>query len=548
MAIVEMKHVDMLALRRDKQALLRAVQKLRCFQITPQQTDAYTFNPARSAQDLPSLEETLTRMDWAIGKLSRYNTVKKPFLSDLPSISEQQAEDLIAGLPSALQTIKTLEALERKAGDLRGQSARVGAAREQLLPWQSLNVPLHEIHDTKSTVQMLGTLPKEALETWLAEGNSGDLCYVKEISQQRDLACVYLVLHRFVKDEALQKLKDIGFTQVSLRDVLETAAERIRSLDAEKAELERGQQETVAQIQALAVHTATLQKLHDLLFSKRERLQAAKQLTESEQTFFLQGWVPAPMTQTVEETLKKVSPTIALDFYDPRESEEPPVLLHNSMLAAPYESVVSGFSLPAPRSFDPTAIMMPFFVNFMGMMISDAGYGLMMAIILPILILARKPAPGTRRLMWILTAGAVATIFWGALYNSWFGFGLFPSVFDPMKNAMPVMMVSHEKRDARDDGMRGGRRAAPVHGDGHRGVSEDPAGEMAGRDLRPRQLGDDSNRHRAAADPGNEGRNVDRARGRGDRVVYGRAEQNQEPDQADSQRAWRVVRHFELGQ
>jgi V/A-type H+/Na+-transporting ATPase subunit I len=27
------------------------------------------------------------------------------------------------------------------------------------------------------------------------------------------------------------------------------------------------------------------------------------------------------------------------------------------------------------------------------------------------------------------------------MYNSWFGFGLFPSVFDPMKNAMPVMIV-----------------------------------------------------------------------------------------------------------
>ena len=103
--------------------------------------------------------------------------------------------------------------------------------------------------------------------------------------------------------------------------------------------------------------------------------------------------------------------------------------------------MVSGFSLPAPGTFDPTAIMTPFFVNFMGMMISDAGYGLMMAILIPILIMVRKPAPGTRRMLWLLTAGAVATIFWGALYNSWFGFAPFPSLFDPMKNAMPIMMV-----------------------------------------------------------------------------------------------------------
>ena len=79
MAIVEMKHVDMLALRRDKQALLRAVQKLSCFQITPQQADADTFSPAKLEKDLPSVEESLARIDWAIGKLNRYDTSKKPF-------------------------------------------------------------------------------------------------------------------------------------------------------------------------------------------------------------------------------------------------------------------------------------------------------------------------------------------------------------------------------------------------------------------------------------------------------------------------------------
>ena len=45
MAIVEMKHVDMLALQRDKHALLRALQKLHCFQITPQQDGRERLSP-----------------------------------------------------------------------------------------------------------------------------------------------------------------------------------------------------------------------------------------------------------------------------------------------------------------------------------------------------------------------------------------------------------------------------------------------------------------------------------------------------------------------
>jgi len=441
MAIVEMKRMDMLAFQRDKQALLRALQKLRCFQITPQQTDENTFSPAKAETDLPSLEETLTRIDWAIGKLHRYDTAKKPFLGDLPSIDEQQAEETLAKLPSALLTIRMLESLERKAGDLRGQSARINAAREQLLPWQSLNVPLHEIHDTKTTVQMLGTVPKEALDLWLGEEKLSDLCYLQEVSQQRDQACVYMILHRSCKDAVLQKLKEIGFAQVSLRDVYQTPAERIKALDKEQSEVEQQRLETNKQIEALAEHTDTLRKLYDILTSKRDRLQAARQLTESEKTFFLQGWVPAPMEKKIGDTLKKISPTAALEFSDPQEGEEPPVLLHNAKPFTPFESVVSGFALPKSGSFDPTTIMMPFFVNFMGMMISDAGYGLMMAILFPILIKARKPAPGTKRLLWILMAAGIASLFWGAMYNTWFGFSPLPSVFDPVKNAMPVMLL-----------------------------------------------------------------------------------------------------------
>lgn len=441
MAIVEMKHVDMLALQRDKHALLRALQKLRCFQITPQQTDDRTFALAKADADLPSVEETLTQIEWAIGKLHRYDTAKKPFLSDLPSMDEKQAEETLQQLPSAMLTIRMLESLERKAGDLRGQSARIDAAREQLLPWINLDVPLHEVRDTKTTVQMIGTVPREALGQWLAQGNPGELCYLHEVSQQRDQACVYLVLHRSCKDEVLQKLKEIGFAQVSLRDVYETAADRIEALDKEQAEVAGQHAETNSQIAALAEHMDTLRRLFDLLASKRDRLRAARHLTESDKTFFLQGWIPAPMVKHAQEALLRVSPTVALEFYDPLKGEEPPVLLHNPKLTAPFETIVSGFALPKAGSFDPTTIMMPFFVNFMGMMISDAGYGLMMALIIPILIIARKPAPGTKRLLWILMAAGIASLFWGAMYNSWFGFAPFPSVFDPVKNAMPVMMV-----------------------------------------------------------------------------------------------------------
>ena len=182
-----------------------------------------------------------------------------------------------------------------------------------------------------------------------------------------------------------------------------------------------------------------LKQLYDILDSKLARLSAMQQLSRSERTFFMQGWVPAPMIPAVEEKLHSVSATVALRFYDAQEGEEPPVLLHNRPRVTPFETVVSSFSLPSPDGVDPSAVMMPFFINFMGMMVSDAGYGLMMAILAPVLIKLLKPAKNTRKLLWIIFGGGVMTVFWGAMYNSWFGYAPFPSLLDPMNNALPVM-------------------------------------------------------------------------------------------------------------
>lgn len=43
--------------------------------------------------------------------------------------------------------------------------------------------------------------------------------------------------------------------------------------------------------------------------------------------------------------------------------------------------------------------------------------------------------------MLILAIGGIATVVWGALYNTWFGFSPWPSVFDPVNNSLPVMAI-----------------------------------------------------------------------------------------------------------
>ncbi len=436
MAIVDMRRVSLLGMERDKHALLDAIQKLGCFQMIPADTSDANFSKPAATRELPELEDAVTRVTWAIGKLNKYDTVKKPFLGGPPSVTREEAEAVYAQRDSLMSAVEALERLESEAGELRGKAARLQARAEQLLPWRGFSLPLADVQATRNTVAMLGMAPKAALET----AELPALCCVEPVGALRDQACVYVVIHRSCMEEATARLKELGFTAVTL-DVEGTVADALAEQDAQRAQIDARQAEIIKETAAFAGDLPKLRILCDVLTSRRERLLAAKQLAVSERTFFLEGWVPAPRIDKVEQTLREASPSVCMEFREPAEGEEPPVLLRNNPVVSPFESIVSGFSLPAPGGLDPTAVMMPFFVNFMGMMISDAGYGLVLAILLPILIKVLKPAEGTKRMMWILTWGGVATVVWGALYNTWFGEGPFPSVFDPVNNSLPVMAV-----------------------------------------------------------------------------------------------------------
>jgi V/A-type H+-transporting ATPase subunit I len=215
----------------------------------------------------------------------------------------------------------------------------------------------------------------------------------------------------------------------------------MKEWEKELNEVAVGQRSLEEEIAALAKELDNIKILYDVLYAQLERLRASERFAATQSTFLMKAWVPEPLAKKVEEKILQVSPGCCMEFSDPTEGDDPPTLLHNRHSVEPFESVVAGFSLPSPFGIDPTFIMAPFFANFFGMMVSDAGYGVMMVLIIPLLLKLAKPSPGARKMLWILAMGGIMTVFWGAMFNSWFGFSPLYLFFDPMNNALPVMAL-----------------------------------------------------------------------------------------------------------
>lgn len=441
MAIVEMKRINLLGLKADEQAILATLQKLACVQVTPLTQEEETFTQHSKLIDLSALDENILRLSWAIGRLAKFDKTKTPLLGGKPNVSAEEVSEVLAEKADLIKIVEALEALERESGEIRGKTTRIQAMLEQLEPWKELTLPIHEIQSTRNTIAMLGTMQKMGLEEMQADDSLPSLCLIQVVSTARDLAYVYIVMHRSVQQEVLDNLRKANFTQVNMQNISHTVAQKMQQQQQRLAVFSTRQEEIVQETAAYANVLPKFKILFDALNSKREQVLFSQGFLSSARTFFLHGWVPASMEEKVESSLKKIAPSVSVEYLVPAEEDEPPVLLHNNTVVSPFETIVSGFSLPNYKALDPTAIMMPFFVNFMGMMVSDAGYGLLMAILIPLMIKFLKPSPGAKNLMKILAWGGVATVVWGALFNTWFGFGPLPSIFDPVNNPMPVMAV-----------------------------------------------------------------------------------------------------------
>ncbi|MEG0766529.1 MAG: V-type ATPase 116kDa subunit family protein, partial [Clostridia bacterium] len=248
-----------------------------------------------------------------------------------------------------------------------------------------------------------------------------------------------MILHKQAIELTQGALKDAGFISAQFGETSGTPRQQYAALEAALAQTADDYRKTAEELQAESAHLHELKLLSDCMAIRYERMEAMQCIASTKSTFYLRGWVPAPVVEKVQKKLYALSNVCEIEISDPLEDDPPPTLLANRPVIAPFEAVVSNYSMPAPYGLDPTFIMAPFFACFFGMMVSDAGYGLLMAVLIPIALILLKPKGGIAKIGWIIGIGGVFTFFWGAMFNTWFGGGLKPMLIDPLNQPLEMM-------------------------------------------------------------------------------------------------------------
>ena len=382
MAIVKMKHVRLMALRQDRDGLLRLFQRMGCVEIdeppdAPEEPAwaGLTRPDSRGLEQARERQETLER---ALAALKKYAPEKGGLLRRRPRLTEAEFFHQPA-YEAALEAAGQVNEAQRQLAALFAAQSRLAAQRSALTPWRELDLPLETARVGEVLVE-LGTTPAgtdpAALEG--AVEAATPLAQLSRVGEDGSLRYGLLLFHESGAEAVAQALKEHNWSRAALREWQGTAAENLALLERQGEENRAREEALTARIRELAAARPGLYQALDRAGREIEREQAKGRLLETGSAFYLEGWVPAGKWEQLRARLEQM--LCAWECADPEPEEYPqvPVQLENNRLTKSMAMVTQMYGLPAYDGVDPNPLMWPFFVFFFGFMFADLGYGLVM--------------------------------------------------------------------------------------------------------------------------------------------------------------------------
>jgi len=358
------------------------------------------------------------------------------------------ADDIIAQIEKETEKpVRELETIEEEIIE----SEKIKGLLESIL---SLDIDLQDIGESDFLTIFLGITPEEevgAVREKLEEVTKGNFYLGVRQTPDNRLATVIICL----KEQAsliVANLRRINWERIEIVDqqgtphqAKDSINKRIVALAAEKTKKE-----------AVVVDIAKkwrneLEKYREFLVMERQREESQSKFAQMEQVVAIEGWVPEnSVTQTAQEIQKVSDGACVVEISDPEEKDDVPVLLKNPKFIRSFELLTRLYGMPTYNGVDPTLLIVPGFLLFFSIMLTDAMYGVI-ALVLG-LLLVRGGGRYNRFIKdagIILSSAGVATIIIGALAGGWLGdFGLrLPmlkamQIFDPMVQVTAFLLIA----------------------------------------------------------------------------------------------------------
>lgn len=455
MAVVKMKKLTLIGCDAQKDEMLDLLHRSGEVEIIPTLDYEATKRKVYTT-DKDLLKDRLSRIDLALQFIAEQKRLvkaldkgshkktefgdKKGLFETAPIMTWDEYNAVKSDEEKLLPVLGEIEAYSKRLGELKSIVQRTKARIDSLTPYLAVDFSLSSLKDTLYTTAIIGNVASQKKEAIIAYLNTVDGVEYSVFSGEPTV--LTLVLLKELRDEVVAKLQSLEFI-VMKPDFTGTAREEIDRLSAQILDAQ-GEVDDIAYAVVDYTHTSgALKILYDYYAIHHEMAEVKEGFSNTRCAYVLSGWVREDREDYVKSLLSDSELVYEATFDTPTELDDVPTALKNNTFVSSYESITNMFSPPSYRESDPNPIMSIFYFIFFGLMVSDAGYGLLLALSGFLATRFIKTRDGGK-LFRVITFGGISTFIWGALFNSFFGVELLPVtvLFNPLSDPLSMFILA----------------------------------------------------------------------------------------------------------
>ena len=452
MAIVKMNKFTLLAFESKKEKLLEKLQAFSNTELINLQDENFLENNEilkdltkdQIDSDLAKWEEQLVKIKLAISFLENY----LPKQSLIKSLSKEKISLTMSELKDKVlngrlnEVFKKIREYEVLLSDLDNEKTRIKTSVENLTPYVGFNAPLGSLKELKEVSYFLGSVPNIYEDNIINDLND---CYMEIMSKDDKETYFFALAYKENERGVLELLKNFSFTPFKSEEeesplkLIHDYNERISIIDADKFIIKE-------RLAGYEEEMKILQLAYEYYNNLIIRKNINNNFLKTENVTVIQGWIPESKNYEFTAIIQNVlDEEYYLNFEEVKEEEidDVPIKLENNDLNESFEAVTGMYSLPKYNDIDPTPFVTPFYLTFFGMMVADAGYGLLMLISTLLSLKFFKFEENTKKMVKFFMYLSFPTITFGLMYGSVFGDVIkFKGLIDTGKDFMTILVLS----------------------------------------------------------------------------------------------------------
>ncbi len=359
-------------------------------------------------------------------KKSGIKAIFHPDLPEIRPVEDRSLDEMNSYAEGLLEEIeKKILEHDKKLQDCINRTSKINNDIDQLDYIKDFDIDLSDIGESEYLYVKVGiTNDFESLSKEI-KALEKSIIFSKQIGSGKDTQWAILVVVYISEKEKIMKICREKITELDIDIASGSPNEVLKSLQNEKKEIEKEKKKIISDLRNFAKEQLDdLFALREELKIERVRKEVSKNFDMTNSTYIINGWVLEKNEETLRGSLTDVSKDhVMYTFEKPSiNPDNPPVHLKTPEWAKPFRTFLDLFATPKYNEIDPMIFMGIFFVLFFGIMLGDAGYGLVL-LILSIFgyVKFSKISETIKNWSFMGIWLALVTIIVGVLTNSFFG-------------------------------------------------------------------------------------------------------------------------------